>query len=168
MFRTISSTKIKPGQFLKPLSVKVWYVILAMIGIVTTILVILLRLEGVQTPTEIYGLSVLLTIGALSQQGISWKKKFLDFFDTTFSHSGSAFIPTRCASRIAFLQILFVGLLILNYYSASVVSNRLKNRGEKMNDSLISLAKSNMKLAVQPTSYIRSFLRVIPLMQLHI
>ncbi|XP_033351198.1 ionotropic receptor 75a-like [Bombus vosnesenskii] len=141
MFRTISSTKIKPGQFLKPLSVKVWYVILAMIGIVTTILVILLRLEGVQTPTEIYGLSVLLTIGALSQQG-------------------SAFVPTRCASRIAFLQILFVGLLILNYYSASVVSNRLKNRGEKMNDSLISLAKSNMKLAVQPTSYIRSFLRV--------
>lgn len=73
MFRTISSTKIKPGQFLKPLSVKVWYVILAMIGIVTTILVILLRLEGVQTSTEIYGLSVLLTIGALSQQGISRK-----------------------------------------------------------------------------------------------
>lgn len=29
-----------------------------------------------------------------------------------------------------------------------------------MNDSLISLAKSNLKLAVEPTPYIRSFLQV--------
>ncbi|XP_043793608.1 ionotropic receptor 75a-like [Apis laboriosa] len=141
LFRTISSTKIKPGQFLKPLSVKVWYVILAMIGVVTTILIIFLKLENIRTPTEIYGLSVLLTIGALSQQG-------------------SAFIPTRCASRIALLQVLFFSLLILNYYSASVVSSRLKNKEEKMNDSLINLAKSNLKLAVEPTPYIRSFLQV--------
>ncbi|KAK1128660.1 hypothetical protein K0M31_003116 [Melipona bicolor] len=141
MFRTISSTKIKPGQFLKPLSVKVWYVILAMIGTVTTVLIIFLRLEGVRTPMEIYGLSVLLTIGALSQQG-------------------SAFVPTRYASRIAFFQALLFSLLILNYYSASVVSNRLRNKGEKMNDSLISLAKSNMEFAVEYTPYIRSFLRV--------
>lgn len=71
MFRTISSTKVKPDQFLKPLSVKVWYVILAMIGVVTTILIIFLKLENIGiSPTEIYGLSVLLTIGALSQQGI--------------------------------------------------------------------------------------------------
>ncbi|CAD1469411.1 unnamed protein product, partial [Heterotrigona itama] len=141
MFRTISSTRIKPGQFLKPLSVKVWYVILAMIGTVTTVLIIFLRLEGIRTPTEMCGLSVLLTVGALSQQG-------------------SAFVPTRCASRIAFLQALFFSLLILNYYSASVVSNRLKNKGEKMNDSLISLAKSNMKIAAEYTPYIRSFLQV--------
>lgn len=72
MFRTISSTKIKPGQFLKPLSVKVWYVILAMIGTVTTVLIIFLRLEGIRAPMEIYGLSVLLTIGAVSQQGIKY------------------------------------------------------------------------------------------------
>ncbi|XP_017797560.1 PREDICTED: uncharacterized protein LOC108578694 [Habropoda laboriosa] len=141
MFRTISSMKMKPGQFLKPLSVKVWYVILAMIGIVTTVLIIFLRIEGIRNPAEIYGLSVLLTIGALSQQG-------------------SAFVPSRCASRMAFLQILFFSLLILNYYSASVVSNRLKNKGEKMNDSLINLSKSNMKLAMESTPYIRSFLQV--------
>ncbi|CAK9825255.1 Ionotropic receptor 75a [Anthophora retusa] len=141
MFRTISSMKMKPGQFLKPLSVKVWYVILGMIGIVTTVLIIFLRIEGIRNPAEIYGLSVLLTIGALSQQG-------------------SAFVPSRCASRIAFLQILFFSLLILNYYSASVVSNRLKNKGEKMNDSLISLAKSEMKLAAESTPYVRSFLQV--------
>ncbi|CAK9805090.1 Ionotropic receptor 75a [Anthophora plagiata] len=141
MFRTISSMKMKPGQFLKPLSVKVWYVILGMIGIVTTVLIIFLRIEGIRNPAEIYGLSVLLTIGALSQQG-------------------SAFVPSRCASRIAFLQILFFSLLILNYYSASVVSNRLKNKDEKMNDSLISLAKSDMKLAAESTPYIRSFLQV--------
>ncbi|XP_017752453.1 PREDICTED: glutamate receptor ionotropic, kainate 1-like [Eufriesea mexicana] len=141
MFRTISSTKIKSGQFLKPLSAKVWYVILGLIGIVTTVLIIFLRLEGIRNPTEIYGLAVLLTIGSLSQQG-------------------SAFVPTRCAARIVFLHILFFSLLILNYYSASVVSNRLKNKGEKMNDSLINLAKNNMDLAVEPTPYIRSFLQV--------
>ncbi|KAF3421431.1 hypothetical protein E2986_11280 [Frieseomelitta varia] len=112
-----------------------------MIGTVTTVLIIFLRLEGVRAPMEIYGLSVLLTIGALSQQG-------------------SAFVPTRCASRIAFLQALLFSLLILNYYSASVVSNRLRNKGEKMNDSLISLAKSNMKFAAEYTPYIRSFLQV--------
>lgn len=76
------------------------------------------------------------------------------------SFIGSAFIPTRCASRIAFLQVLFFSLLIFNYYSASVVSSRLKNKEEKMNDSLINLAKSNLKLAVEPTPYIHSFLQV--------
>ncbi|XP_076295305.1 ionotropic receptor 75a-like [Lasioglossum baleicum] len=141
MFRTISSTKIKPAQFLKPLSVKVWYGVLSMIVIVMSILIIFIRLEGVREPADNYGLSVLLTIGALSQQG-------------------SAFVPTRCAARIAFLQILLFSTIILNYYSASVVSNRLKNKGEKMNDSLISLAKSGMKLAVEPTPYVRSFLQV--------
>nr|XP_031838889.1 ionotropic receptor 75a-like [Nomia melanderi] len=141
MFRTISSTKIRPGQFLKPLSAKVWYGVLIMIGIVMSILIILIRMEGIHEPAETYGLSVLMTIGALAQQG-------------------SAFIPTRYAARIAFLQILIFSLIILNYYSASVVSNRLKNKGEKMNDSLISLAKSGMKLAVEPTPYIRSFLQI--------
>ncbi|XP_076664876.1 ionotropic receptor 75a-like [Andrena cerasifolii] len=141
MFRTISSMKVKPGQFLKPLSVKVWYAILTMIGIVTSVLIIFVKMEGIRRPAEIYGLSVLLTIGALSQQG-------------------SAFVPARYAGRIAFLHILVFSTLMLNYYSASVVSNRLKNKGEKMNDSLLDLARSNMKLAAEPTPYIRSFLQV--------
>ncbi|KZC03888.1 Glutamate receptor, ionotropic kainate 2 [Dufourea novaeangliae] len=141
MFRTISSIKIQPRQFLKPLSVKVWYAIFTMIGIAMGALIIFIRLEGIRSPAEIYGLSVLLTIGSLSQQG-------------------SAFVPTRYAARIAFLHILVFSVLILNYYSASVVSNRLKNKGEKMNDSLISLANSHMRLAVENTPYVRSFLQV--------
>ncbi|XP_034195536.2 uncharacterized protein LOC117611629 [Osmia lignaria lignaria] len=141
IFRTISSSKMKPTQFLQPLSMKVWYVIFATIGMVTIILIILIRMEGIRSPTEIYGLSVLLTIGAISQQG-------------------SAFIPNRFAGRIALLHTLLFSVLILNYYSASIVSNRLKNKGERMNDSLISLAKSNMKLAAESTPYIRSFLKV--------
>lgn len=75
MFRTISSMKVKPGQFLKPLSVKVWYAILTMIGIVTSVLIIFLKMEGIRRPAEIYGLSVLLTIGALSQQGTETLQK---------------------------------------------------------------------------------------------
>ncbi|EGI63056.1 hypothetical protein G5I_08502 [Acromyrmex echinatior] len=50
-------------------------------------------------------------------------------------------------------------VLILNYYSASIVSDRLKNMGVKMNDSLISLADSQLKVAAEPTAYIRSFLQ---------
>ncbi|XP_076231263.1 uncharacterized protein LOC143177283 [Calliopsis andreniformis] len=141
LFRTISSTKIKPDQFLKPLSVKVWYGIFTMIIIVTLILIVFIQMEGIRGPMEIYGLSVILTIGALSQQG-------------------SAFVPIRYAGRIAFLHILIFSVLIFNYYSASVVSNRLKNKGEKMNDSLIELSNSRMNLAVEPTPYIRSFLEV--------
>jgi len=49
---------------------------------------------------------------------------------------------------------------MLNYYSASIVSDRLKNMGVKMNDSLISLADSQLKVAAEPTPYIRSFLQV--------
>lgn len=86
-------------------------------------------------------------------------KLLKEIFEILF-RAGSAFVPIRFAGRIAFLHILLFSVLTLNYYSASVVSNRLKNKGEKMNDSLIELTKSGMTLAVEPTPYIRSFLQV--------
>lgn len=73
---------------------------------------------------------------------------------------GSVFVPDRYSSRIAFVHVMLFSVLILNYYSASVVSDRLKNIDEKMGDSLIDLANSNLKVAAESTPYIRSFLQV--------
>lgn len=70
------------------------------------------------------------------------------------------FVPVHYASRIAFIHIMLFSVLILNYYSASIVSDRLKNVGVKMNDSLISLADSYLKVAAEQTPYVRSFLQV--------
>ncbi|EZA60351.1 hypothetical protein X777_13440 [Ooceraea biroi] len=101
LFRTISSAEMKAKQFLRPLDVKVWYVILCTIVIATSVLVILIRQEGIRSVTEGYDLSVLLTIGVMSQQG-------------------SVFVPVHYAGRVAFLHILLFSVLIMNYYSASV------------------------------------------------
>lgn len=70
------------------------------------------------------------------------------------------FVPVHYASRIAFLHIMLFSVLILNYYSASIVSDRLRNIAVKMSDSLINLANSHLRVAVEPTPYIHSFLQV--------
>ncbi|KAG5310062.1 GLRK protein, partial [Acromyrmex insinuator] len=140
LFRTIASANMKTKQFLKPLNIKVWYVVLCTIIISASILVILIRQEGIHSVSEGYNICILLIIGALSQQG-------------------SVFVPVHYAGRIAFIHIMLFSVLILNYYSASIVSDRLKNMGVKMNDSLISLADSQLKVAAEPTAYIRSFLQ---------
>lgn len=139
LFRTISSANVRTEQFLRPLNIKVWYVIFCTMTIAMSVLVILIRQEGF-TIIEGVGISVLLTIGAVSQQG-------------------SVFVPMRYAGRIAFIHIMLFSVLILNYYSASIVSDRLKNIAQKMNDSLISLANSDMKVAADSTPYIHSFLQ---------
>lgn len=60
---------MKTEQFLRPLNVKVWYVIICTMILAMSVLVILIRQEGIQSLTEGYGISILLTIGAVSQQG---------------------------------------------------------------------------------------------------
>lgn len=70
LFRTISSASIRTKQFLRPLNIKVWYVILGTIIVAVSILVILLvKQEGIHSVTQGYNISILLTIGAISQQG---------------------------------------------------------------------------------------------------
>lgn len=70
LFRTISSANFKVKQFLRPLNIKVWYVVLCTIIIAASILVILIyKQEGISSVSEGYNISILLTLGALSQQG---------------------------------------------------------------------------------------------------
>ncbi|KAL6258656.1 hypothetical protein P5V15_010609 [Pogonomyrmex californicus] len=140
LFRTISSATMKTKQFLRPLHIKVWYMIICTMIVAMSILAILIRQEEVYSLAESYNIAILFTIGAVSQQG-------------------SVYVPVRYAGRIAFIHIMLFSVLIFNYYSASIVSDRLKNVGVKMNDSLISLADSNLKVAAESTPYIRSFLQ---------
>lgn len=68
LFRTISSADLKTEQFLRPLNIKVWYLILCTIIVGALVLAILLRQEGIHDVKEGYDISVLLTIGAMAQQ----------------------------------------------------------------------------------------------------
>lgn len=69
-------------------------------------------------------------------------------------------MPNRPSGRIAFLFLLFLGVLLSNYYGASVVSVRLSQPPEKMNDSLYSLAISHMTVASESFRAIDWFLEV--------
>jgi len=64
------------------------------------------------------------------------------------------------ASRIAFVQVTVFGLLVYNYYSAAIVSARLNEPLDKMNDSLYSLAHSKMILAAERNVFFNFLLRV--------
>lgn len=66
----------------------------------------------------------------------------------------------QTASRIAFIQITVFGLLVYNYYSAAIVSARLNEPLEKMNDSLYSLVRSKMPLAAEENIFYDFLLRV--------
>jgi hypothetical protein len=64
------------------------------------------------------------------------------------------------ASRIALIQVTVFGLLVYNYYSAAIVSARLNEPLDKMNDSLYSLAHSKMPLAAEKNIFFNFLLRV--------
>ncbi|XP_076231262.1 ionotropic receptor 75a [Calliopsis andreniformis] len=58
----------------------------------------------------------------------------------------------QLSSRVAFFQTMIFGLIIYNCYSAAIVSSRLNNVPiERMNDSLMSLARSGFELATHNT-----------------
>ena len=56
-------------------------------------------------------------------------------------------VPNYLSGRISLLFLLVFGVMLANYYSASVVSARLSEPPDKMNDSLYSLAKSHIPVA---------------------
>lgn len=91
LFRTISSANIETKQFLRPLNIKVWYVVLATMIVGMSILAwLLVKQEGVRNLSEGYSISVLLTIGAVSQQGFSFlcfNKIFVEIFLSTLKLS---------------------------------------------------------------------------------
>ncbi|KAL6258658.1 hypothetical protein P5V15_010611 [Pogonomyrmex californicus] len=138
MFRTIPAMKMKPWIILKPFAADTWYMIIVIVVVTILILSCILKLERAND----YGCSIsaLITVAALCQQGFP-------------------FLTDQSASRIALIQITVFGLLVYNYYSAAIVSARLNEPLQKMNDSLYSLAHSKMKMAAEKNVFFNFLLR---------
>ncbi|KOC69526.1 hypothetical protein WH47_05469 [Habropoda laboriosa] len=88
---------------------------------------------------EKYSGAVVLSIGIISQQGAN-------------------FLPKRIPSRIALFQITIHSWIMYNYYSASIVSARLSEPLDMMEDSVTVLADSNLKIAAEAVPYLNYFL----------
>lgn len=67
---------------------------------------------------------------------------------------------THISTRIAFLVIMLFSLLIYDYYSACVVSARLSEPIMKLEDSLIDLAKTDLRFASEPMIYFEFLMKV--------
>ncbi|XP_043469617.1 uncharacterized protein LOC122503220 [Leptopilina heterotoma] len=101
---------------------------------------ITLRLENIASCYERYKISLLTTYGTIFQQG-------------------SEFCPENPSGRVGFLTLGIFSLLTFNFYSAYLVSARLNEPIIKMNDSLYSLSKSNLKVASEPLIYLNFYLK---------
>lgn len=78
--------------------------------------------------------------------------------------AGANFSPERIPSRIALLQILVFNWIMFNYYSASIVSARLSEPLDMMEDSITVLADSDLRIAAEAVPYLNYFLYVCVLL----
>lgn len=76
------------------------------------------------------------------------------------SFVGANFYPEHIPGRIAFLQILIFNWLIFIYYSGSIVSARLSEPLDMMEDDVTVLADSDLKIAAEAVPYLNYFLYV--------
>ncbi|XP_051157048.1 glutamate receptor ionotropic, kainate 1-like [Leptopilina boulardi] len=140
MFRTQQAKDIKVNTFIRPLAPNCWCFLLIVIILICAEFLFFLNHENLQNFWEKFSVAVLLSIGSLCQQG-------------------SAFLPNKSYYRISFISTMIFSLLMYNYYSASIISSRLNEPLNKMNDSLLSLSKSEMKIASEHQIYLDYFLQ---------
>ncbi|XP_029166013.1 ionotropic receptor 75a-like isoform X1 [Nylanderia fulva] len=138
MLLSTTSSKIKLGIFLKPLAFQTWYSWGLFIIIFIFVMRIIMKREE-DTKQEKYSSVMVLTIGILAQQGAN-------------------FFPRGIPSRIALLQITIFNWIMYNYYSASIVSARLSEPLDMMEDSVTVLADSNLRIAAEAVPYLNYFL----------
>lgn len=166
MLLSTSTNKIKLEIFLKPFTRQTWYVFAAF-GLFSIFVVkIIMNREDIGK-REKYSGAVVLSVGILSQQG-TYKRyeyqKYCDIFSKSsrlFKISiGANFLPKRLPSRIALFQITIHSWIMYNYYSASIVSARLSEPLDMMEDSVTVLADSNIRIAAEAVPYLNYFLYV--------
>ncbi|CAK9810167.1 Ionotropic receptor 75a [Anthophora quadrimaculata] len=138
MLLSTSTNKIKLEIFLKPFTRQTWYVFAAFGLFSIFIMKIIMNREDIGKK-EKYSGAVVLSIGILSQQGAN-------------------FLPKCIPSRIALFQITIHSWIMYNYYSASIVSARLSEPLDMMEDSVTVLADSNLKIAAEAVPYLNYFL----------
>lgn len=76
------------------------------------------------------------------------------------SFVGANFYPERITGRVIFLQILVFNWIMYVYYSGSIVSARLSQPLDMMEDDVTVLADSNLKIAAEAVPYLNYFLYV--------
>lgn len=74
--------------------------------------------------------------------------------------AGANFFPKSVPCRIAFLVIIVFNWNMYNYYSGSIVSARLSEPLDTMEDSVTVLADSKLKIAAEAVPYLNYFLYV--------
>ncbi|XP_026673944.1 ionotropic receptor 75a-like isoform X2 [Ceratina calcarata] len=136
MLLSTSTTKIKLEIFLKPFTRGTWYVFMVFGIFSIFIMKVIMNRENVY---EKYSGAVVLAVGILSQQGAN-------------------FLPKCIPSRLALFQITIHSWIMYNYYSASIVSARLSEPLDMMEDSVTVLADSNLKIAAEAVPYLNYFL----------
>ncbi|XP_058794988.1 ionotropic receptor 75a-like [Phymastichus coffea] len=139
-FRNPESAVIQVGEVLRPLANEVWYLTSFSMLVSVAIVSMALRHDCTQPGITTLSNSLLIVLGALSQQSSDLKM-------------------TKSPIRIAFLFVMIFSLLIYNYYSASVVSVRLDDSTARINDSLVQLGKLNLRMATEDMVYLGFFLK---------
>lgn len=76
------------------------------------------------------------------------------------SFVGANFFPERISGRMALLQIVVFNWIMYNYYSGSIVSARLSEPLDMMEDDVTVLADSELKIAAEAVPYLNYFLYV--------
>ena len=107
----------------------------------------------------------IITIGFLCQQGF-YKINILNYKIVIVKLTQKKILATNfnfdaTSGRLAVISILLFGLLINNYYLASVVSTRVNSKIQGINDSLNELKKLDLQFGSQPLPYTEFYLRVI-------
>ncbi|XP_011882970.1 PREDICTED: uncharacterized protein LOC105570411 [Vollenhovia emeryi] len=138
MLLSTPSSNIKLKIFFKPFSVYTWYLSAVFIVFFMFVMRIIMKREETSTD-ETYSDAVVTTIGVTAQQGTN-------------------FFPKRIPGRIALLQILVFNWIMYNYYSGGIVSARLSEPLDKMEDDVTVLADSDLKIAAEAVPYLNYFL----------
>lgn len=105
--------------------------------------------------------AIVLTIGIVAQQGK--RNNVRHSFDSLMNNvfvAGANFFPKHIPGRIALLQIILFNLIIYYYYSGSIVSARLSEPLDMMEDDVTVLADSELRIAAEAVPYLNYFLYV--------
>lgn len=166
MLLSTSTNKIKLEIFLKPFTRQTWYVF-AVFGLFSIFVMKMIMNREDIGKREKYSGAVVLSIGIVSQQGAYERyakllntckdQNLLKLFEIS---TGANLLPKRLPSRIALFQIIIHSWIMYNYYSASIVSARLSEPLDMMEDSVTVLADSNLKIAAEAVPYLNYFLYV--------
>ncbi|KAL0105244.1 hypothetical protein PUN28_016714 [Cardiocondyla obscurior] len=138
MLLSTPSNDIKLEIFFKPFAIETWYLNAIFIVFFIFVMRLIMKHEE-ESKEEKYSGAVVLTIGITAQQGAN-------------------FFPEHIPGRIALLQIVIFNWLMYNYYSASIVSARLSEPLDMMEDDVTVLADSDLKIAAEAVPYLNYFL----------